>query len=61
MEISLEDSKPNTSHLLREEAFKVTYPLNHCVESLKQQFNNVAQVHQERLAQVKSQIICATR
>ena len=60
MEISLEDSKPSASHQLQDEPFKVTYPLNGCVEGLKQKFHNIAQVHQERLEQVKSQIICAS-
>ena len=56
MEVALEDVKPDASHRLEEEPFKATYPLNRCVEGLKQRYNDIAQTHQERLEQVKSQI-----
>lgn len=52
MEASLDDSKPKRD--LSDEEFKVTYPLNRCLQNLKEQHTQIKRLHTERFEQVKS-------
>ncbi|ORY19517.1 microtubule associated protein-domain-containing protein [Clohesyomyces aquaticus] len=53
MEASLEDRKPNTPYELDNGSLKVTYPLARCLQALKEKYNVVGKLHQERFEQVK--------
>ena len=54
MEASLEDRTSNSSYLLDDDELKVTAPLTKCLKALKEKYNAIAKIHQERFEQVKS-------
>lgn len=54
MEASLDDSRRDAQYDLGDEEMKVTYPLNECMQSLKDRYNTVAKRHRERFEQVRS-------
>ena len=56
MEISLDDSKGRHQYEAKDEDLKITYPLSHCLQKLKEKHSQVNKVHRERFAQVKSKL-----
>lgn len=54
MEASIDDSKSNRNHHDDEE-FKITYPLNRCLQNLKEKHTHISRLHKERFEQVKSE------
>ncbi|KAF1837786.1 hypothetical protein BDW02DRAFT_595273 [Decorospora gaudefroyi] len=52
MEASLEDNKPNPNYEDHEDK-AVTYPLTRCLQGLKDRYNAVSKLHQERFEQVR--------
>ena len=52
MEKSLDDDKE--SYEIDECGLKATYPLNRCLQGLKEKYNTVSKLHRERWEQVKS-------
>ncbi|KAF2873867.1 protein regulator of cytokinesis 1 [Massariosphaeria phaeospora] len=52
MEASLDDNKPNPNYETNDET-KVTYPLTRCLQGLKEKYNAVSKLHQERFEQVR--------
>ena len=53
MEASLDDNA-NDQYQLDNGDLKVTVPLTHCLQGLKEKHNAVAKIHRERFEQVKS-------
>ncbi|KAF2200372.1 hypothetical protein GQ43DRAFT_374023 [Delitschia confertaspora ATCC 74209] len=51
MEASLEDHKPSPNYEVDDR--DITYPLNRCVQSLKEKYNAVSKLHRERFEQVR--------
>lgn len=58
MEASLEDPKSSNTYQLDGPDLKVTIPLTRCVQKLKEKYNTLAKIHQERFEQVKSNACC---
>ena len=54
MESSLEDSNPS-GYDIGDADLKVTFPLNQCIQGLKEKHNVVSKLHRERFEQVKSE------
>lgn len=54
MEASLDDSKPRRGEYQEEDEFKITYPLNRCVQGLREKHIQISRLHKERFEQVKS-------
>lgn len=52
MESSLDDSKQR-SNFSDDGEFKITYPLNKCLQNLKEQHTQISRLHKERFEQVK--------
>jgi protein regulator of cytokinesis 1 len=52
MEASLEDNKKSPKYKNGEP--QVTYPLTRCLKALKEKYNAVQKMHQERFKQVQS-------
>lgn len=52
MEASLDDDK--SGYDLDNRELKVSYPLNRCLQGLKEKYNTVSKLHRERFEQVKS-------
>ncbi len=52
MEVSLDDDK--SGYELDDRDLKVSYPLNRCLQGLKEKYNTVSKLHRERYEQVKS-------
>ena len=52
MEASLDDEKDH-GYDLNTTGLRVTFPLNECLRSLKEQYNTVSRLHRERFEQVK--------
>lgn len=52
MEASLDDDKGNYD--LDDRDLKISYPLNRCLQGLKEKYNTVSKLHRERFEQVKS-------
>jgi protein regulator of cytokinesis 1 len=59
MESSLDDSQTNGQYDLSHGDLRVTYPLNHCLNVLKEKYNTVSKLHRERFEQVKSKSMLA--
>ncbi|KAF2264781.1 hypothetical protein CC78DRAFT_463026 [Lojkania enalia] len=53
MEASLDDNKPNPAYEIDDGDMKVTFPLTRCLQSLKEKYNTVSKLHQERFEQVR--------
>jgi len=51
MEASLEDRKPNSYEV---DDRDITYPLNRCLQGLKEKHAVIAKLHRERFEQVRS-------
>lgn len=56
MEASLDDSQMNGQYDLGYGDVRVTYPLNQCLNGLKEKYNTVSKLHRERFEQVKSKL-----
>lgn len=54
MEASLEDSKPSRRSVDEDDELKITYPLNRCLQVLKEKHAQISRLHKERYEQVKS-------
>ena len=54
MEASLDDSKPRRDYHSDEDELKVTFPLQRCLQVLKERHIQVSRLHRERYEQVKS-------
>lgn len=54
MEAAVEDPKPRSSWRSDDDNLEITYPLNDCIQALKQKQQQIARVHRERFEQVKS-------
>lgn len=54
MEASLEGSNSRGDYDLETGDLRVSYPLNRCLQGLKERYNNVSKAHRERFEQVKS-------
>lgn len=52
METSLEDSKSRRDQ--QDDEFTITYPLNRCLQNLKEKQTQINKLHKERFEQVKS-------
>lgn len=61
MEASLDDSKPRRGEYQEDEEFKITYPLNRCVQGLREKHIQISRLHKERFEQVKSRIFVTFR
>lgn len=57
MESSLDDTKQRRDYNDDEE-FKITYPLNRCLQNLKEKQIHISRLHKERFEQVKSMYTC---
>lgn len=55
MEGSLDDSTRNSLCSPEDPDLRITYPLAKCVGVLKEKYNIIYQIHQERFEQVKSE------
>ncbi|KAL2002362.1 hypothetical protein VTN02DRAFT_111 [Thermoascus thermophilus] len=53
MEVSLEDEKANGQYELNEDDLHVSYPLNRCLNFLREKHNTMSKLHRERFEQVK--------
>lgn len=53
MEASLDDSRGRRE--VSEEDLQITYPLNRCLQVLKEKHTQISRLHRERFEQVKSQ------
>lgn len=54
MEASLEDPRHRGSSQGHDDGLDISYPLTRCLQTLKEKHAQVARVHKERFAQVKS-------
>lgn len=54
MEASMEDPRRRGSSQGHDDGLDITYPLNKCLQALKEKHAQVSRVHKERFAQVKS-------
>lgn len=54
MEKSLDDDKSSHDYDLDASSLKITYPLNRCIEKLREKLHTVSKLHRERFEQVKS-------
>ena len=55
MERSLDDDKLGRAYNVDTGSLRVTYPLNRCVQALKEKHHTVSKLHRERFEQVKSE------
>ena len=55
MEASLDDSKPRRDFGQDDAEFKITYPLNRCLQGLQEKHLHISRLHKERFEQVKSE------
>jgi protein regulator of cytokinesis 1 len=55
MESSLSDERANGQYELNRDDLRVTYPLNKCIEFLREKHDAMSQLHRERFEQVKSE------
>lgn len=53
MEASLDDERQNGAYDLETTGLRVTYPLNKCLQDLKEKYNTVSRLHKERFEQVR--------
>ncbi|KAL9110174.1 MAG: hypothetical protein Q9227_005234 [Pyrenula ochraceoflavens] len=53
MEKSLDDDKSDRSYGIDTGSLRVTYPLNRCVQALKEKLHTISKLHRERFEQVK--------
>ena len=54
MEASLDDTKQFRRASQEDDDFKITYPLNRCLQQLKEKQTQIHRLHKERYEQVKS-------
>ena len=54
MEASLEDHNLNDRYPVKKKELQVTAPLTRCVRDLKEKYNDLARIHQERFEEIKS-------
>lgn len=54
MEASMEDPRSRGSSQGHDDGLDISYPLNRCLQALKEKHAQVSRVHKERFAQVKS-------
>lgn len=54
MEASMEDPRPRGSSQSHDDGLEISYPLNRCLQALKDKHAQVSRAHKERFAQVKS-------
>lgn len=54
MEASMEDPRHRGSSQGYNDGLDISYPLNRCLQSLKEKHAQVSRAHKERFAQVKS-------
>ena len=57
MEASLEDQQSNSAYQLNNQDLKVSVPLTHCLQALKEKHSTLAKVHRERFEQVQSKFL----
>lgn len=55
MESSLSDERANGQYELNRDDLRVTYPLNKCIEFLREKHEAMSKLHRERFEQVKSE------
>jgi protein regulator of cytokinesis 1 len=55
MESSLSDERANGQYELNRDDLRVTYPLNKCIEFLREKHDAMSELHRERFEQVKSE------
>ncbi|KAI9667387.1 MAG: hypothetical protein M1821_000202 [Bathelium mastoideum] len=53
MEASLDDTKKRNDYEVEDEDMRVSFPLLHCLQDLKEKHNTVSKLHRERFEQVK--------
>ena len=56
METSLDDNKNHHEYEAEDEELKITYPLNKCLQVLKEKHLQISRLHRERFEQVKSNL-----
>lgn len=61
MEASMEDPRHRGSSQGQNDGLDISYPLNRCLQSLKEKHAQVSRAHKERFAQVKSTCRCHFR
>lgn len=54
METSLDDSKGRRDY--DSDDVTITYPLNHCLQTLREKQTHIARLHRERFEQIKSML-----
>ncbi|KHN97637.1 Microtubule-associated protein, MAP65/ASE1-type [Metarhizium album ARSEF 1941] len=54
MEASLDDSKPRRGEYQEDDEFRITYPLNRCLQGLREKHIQISRLHKERFEQVKT-------
>ncbi len=54
MEASLGEKEAR--HEYEEDEFKITYPLTHCLQGLKEKHLQISKLHRDRFEQVKSKL-----
>lgn len=57
MEASLDDAKPDHAYEVDNLNTMITFPLNKCIQGLKEKYNVVHRLHKERFEQVKSKTL----
>lgn len=55
MEASLDDSRPR-SYQDEDDDLQITYPLNQCLQTLKEKHLHISRLHRERFEQVESRL-----
>jgi protein regulator of cytokinesis 1 len=58
MEHSLVDEKANGQYQLNHDDLHITYPLNRCLNFLREKHAALSKLHRERFEQVKSMFSC---
>lgn len=55
MEASLDNSRPR-GYQDEDDDLQITYPLNHCLQTLKEKHLQISRLHRERFEQVESRL-----
>ena len=61
MEKSLVDEKANGQYQLDHNELRISYPLNRCLNFLREEHNALSKLHKERFEQVRSKLILSAR
>lgn len=56
MEESLDDAKPRREYHEEHDDLQITFPLNECIQVLKEKHHHISKLHRERFAQVESRL-----